>query len=90
MVRDHLPLGPGRFSSHRLLRGLRAGLAGLRHAERRRLLIPAALAHGWDNPSRAVPPGSDLVFDVRASTYAQLDLVEGTGAATDERNEGQG
>jgi FKBP-type peptidyl-prolyl cis-trans isomerase len=79
--RGILPLGgPGRFSSQRLLRGLRIGLAGLRHGERRRLLVPAALAHGWDNPSKAVPPGSDLVFDVKASTFAVLDLVTGTGA----------
>jgi peptidylprolyl isomerase len=69
-----------RPSRSTLKAGIRAGLAGMRHGERRRVLIPAAQAFGWETPTPAVPRGADMVFDIRAFIYAQIDLEVGTGA----------
>jgi peptidylprolyl isomerase len=76
-----LPLGGGggRATRANLIPGWRVAVEGLRPKERRRVLMPAAQAYGWDQPQPHIPPGSDLVFDLRWSPFEIHDLVHGTG-----------
>lgn len=46
-----------------LIRGWNEGLAGIAKGERRRLVVPSALAYG-ERGSRAIPPNSTLIFDI--------------------------
>ena len=67
-------------------KGLRAGLEGIRLFERRRILVPAHLGYGAKGRPRAkdrqaVPPHSDLVYDLRPVRLRKEDLRKGTGPA---------
>ncbi len=54
------------------------GLEGIRVRERRRLLIPSAMAYGANRVGN-LPPNSDLVFDVRWVRLETEDVREGGG-----------
>jgi FKBP-type peptidyl-prolyl cis-trans isomerase len=54
------------------------GLAGIRLREKRRLLVPSALAYGSQRV-RNIPPDTDLVFDVEWVRLEIDDLKVGTG-----------
>ena len=54
------------------------GLADMKRRERRRLLIPSAMAYG-DLRVGKVRPGADLVYDVQWAALKIEDLVEGSG-----------
>lgn len=79
-----LPLGGGRVERSKLIPGWRVAVAGLKPKERRRVLIPAAQGYGWDQPQLHIPPGSDLVFDLRWSPFEIYDLQLGAGAVAKE------
>jgi hypothetical protein len=55
---------PGSFPLSGLIRGWQEGLVGMQVGGIRRLYIPAALGYG-SGGSSAIPPGADLVFEVR-------------------------
>jgi FKBP-type peptidyl-prolyl cis-trans isomerase len=46
-----------------VIRGLSAGIVGMQVGGKRRLFIPARLAHGTKG-TRRIPPNSDLTYDV--------------------------
>ena len=47
-----------------VIEGWKQGLLGMKEGGKRRLLIPASLAYGAEGEGEAIPPDSDLVFDV--------------------------
>lgn len=60
------------------LPGLVEGLRGMRVLERRRVLIPSALAYGAQGRG-AIPPHADLIYDARRVHLVTEDLQVGTG-----------
>jgi len=52
-----------RIGAGGLIKGLEQGVVGMRVGGRRRLLIPARLAHGSQGTTR-IPPNSHLTYDV--------------------------
>lgn len=55
---------PATFALNQVIQGWQQGVPGMKVGGTRRLLIPAAQAYGAQSPSEAIPPNSDLVFDI--------------------------
>lgn len=55
---------PLTLASGSVIEGWVQGVPGMKVGGTRRLLIPAALAYGEQGSGAAVPPNSDLVFDI--------------------------
>ena len=47
-----------------VIQGWDQGVVGMKVGGKRKLVIPAALAYGEQSPSPAIPPNSDLVFEI--------------------------
>lgn len=47
-----------------VIQGWDQGVEGMKVGGKRKLVIPAALAYGEQSPSPAIPPNSDLVFEI--------------------------
>ncbi len=56
---------PAEFPLDQVVEGFRKGIAGMKVGGERRIFIPAAMGYGSQSPSAAIPPDSDLVFDVK-------------------------
>jgi FKBP-type peptidyl-prolyl cis-trans isomerase len=61
---DASPTNPVSLSLNQVIKGWQQGVPGMKIGGTRRLVIPAALAYGAQSPSSAIPPNSDLVFDI--------------------------
>lgn len=55
---------PATFGLHQVIAGWTQGVPGMKVGGTRRLIIPSALAYGSRRASAAIPPNSDLVFDI--------------------------
>jgi FKBP-type peptidyl-prolyl cis-trans isomerase len=56
---------PADFSLEQVIVGWQEGVPGMKEGGKRRILIPAAQAYGQNPPpGSAIPPNSDLVFDI--------------------------
>jgi FKBP-type peptidyl-prolyl cis-trans isomerase len=55
---------PIEFSLNEVIKGWTNGVPGMKPGAVRRLYIPAALAYGARGAGKAVPPNSDLVFEI--------------------------
>ena len=55
---------PISLSLSQVIKGWQDGVPGMKVGGTRRLVIPAADAYGAQSPSSAIPPNSDLVFDI--------------------------
>lgn len=55
---------PATFALSQVIKGWQQGVPGMKVGGTRRLLIPAADAYGPQSPSAAIPPNSDMVFDI--------------------------
>jgi FKBP-type peptidyl-prolyl cis-trans isomerase len=61
---DASPTSPVSLSLNQVIKGWQQGVPGMKVGGTRRLVIPATLAYGAQPPSAAIPPNSDLVFDI--------------------------
>ncbi len=64
--------------------GFRQGLAGIKRWERRRILVPAALARKSSKSRRYVPSDQDLVYDIQWAVLRIEDQTVGTGEILNE------
>ncbi len=55
---------PATFGLNQVIAGWTKGVPGMKVGGKRRLIIPAAMAYGSARASAAIPPNSDLVFDI--------------------------
>jgi FKBP-type peptidyl-prolyl cis-trans isomerase len=55
---------PIEFSLNRVIKGWKEGVPGMKPGAVRRLYIPAELAYGKQGYPGAVPPDSDLIFEI--------------------------
>ena len=72
------------MNSKRECAGLNRGLVGIKKWERRRILVPVALAATKEKRRSPVPSGKRLVFDVVWAELKIEDLQEGTGVLLSE------
>ena len=49
---------------HQVIEGWEKGVVGMRKGEKRRMVIPYALAYGEEGRNPVIPPKADLVFDI--------------------------
>jgi len=61
-----VPLG-----SHQTVPGFEMGLMGIKEGEKRKVVIPWALAYGEQGRPPVIPPKSDLVFELEAIKIAR-------------------
>jgi len=55
---------PATFGLDQVISGWTVGVPGMKVGGTRRLIIPSAMAYGSKRASSAIPPNSDLVFDI--------------------------
>ncbi|MDB5163017.1 MAG: peptidyl-prolyl cis-trans isomerase [Candidatus Saccharibacteria bacterium] len=55
---------PATFGLHQVIDGWTIGVPGMKVGGTRRLVIPSEMAYGGRRASSAIPPNSDLVFDI--------------------------
>ena len=55
---------PVAFGLQQVIEGWTKGVPGMKVGGTRRLLIPSEMAYGQRRASSAIPPNSDLVFDI--------------------------
>lgn len=55
---------PAIFLLNQLIEGWKVGLQGMKVGGKRRLVIPSRLAYGPTGQQGAIPPNSNLVFDI--------------------------
>ena len=55
---------PATFGLHQVIDGWTQGVPGMKVGGTRRLIIPSDMAYGQRRASSAIPPNSDLVFDI--------------------------
>lgn len=55
---------PATFGLYQVIEGWTRGVPGMRVGGTRRLVIPSEMAYGQRRASAAIPPNSDLVFDI--------------------------
>jgi FKBP-type peptidyl-prolyl cis-trans isomerase len=55
---------PATFGLNQVISGWTVGVPGMKVGGTRRLIIPSAMAYGSRRASAAIPPNSDLVFDI--------------------------
>lgn len=55
---------PATFGLDQVIEGWTKGVPGMKVGGTRRLVIPAEMAYGQRRTSAAIPPNSDLVFDI--------------------------
>ena len=53
-----------------VVKGLDEGVVGMRVGGKRRLIVPAKLAHG-SRGTKLIPPNADLTFDVELVSVAR-------------------
>jgi FKBP-type peptidyl-prolyl cis-trans isomerase FkpA len=63
--------GPQTFSLSGVIAGWSQAIPGMRVGGTRRLFIPASLGYGSQGSGAAIPPNSDLVFDVTVQAIGQ-------------------
>jgi FKBP-type peptidyl-prolyl cis-trans isomerase len=61
---------PITFSLDQVIKGWSQGVPGMKIGGTRRLVIPSTLAYGSVRASAAIPPNSDLVFDIELVALA--------------------
>ncbi|MFV0484861.1 MAG: FKBP-type peptidyl-prolyl cis-trans isomerase [Candidatus Saccharimonadales bacterium] len=52
------------FGLNQVIEGWTRGVPGMKIGGTRRLIIPSEMAYGQQSPSKNIPSGSDLVFDI--------------------------
>lgn len=55
---------PVTFGLDQVIEGWTVGVPGMKVGGKRRLIIPSAMAYGSSRASAAIPPNSDLIFDI--------------------------
>lgn len=55
---------PATFGLDQVISGWTVGVPGMKVGGTRRLIIPSVMAYGSKRASSAIPPNSDLVFDI--------------------------
>lgn len=55
---------PATFGLNQVIDGWTVGVPGMKVGGTRRLIIPSGMAYGARRASSAIPPNSDLVFDI--------------------------
>lgn len=55
---------PATFGLDQVIEGWTVGVPGMKVGGKRRLIIPSAMAYGSSRASAAIPPNSDLIFDI--------------------------
>ena len=55
---------PATFGLEQVIEGWTKGVPGMKVGGTRRLIIPSDMAYGQRRASSAIPPNSDLVFDI--------------------------
>lgn len=63
---------PVTFGLNQVIDGWTQGVPGMRTGGTRRLLIPSSMAYGERRASSAIPPNSDLVFDIELIAVENL------------------
>ncbi len=57
---------------HQVIEGWEKGVVGMRKGEKRRMVIPYALAYGEAGRNPVIPPKADLVFDIELVDFEMI------------------